>query len=72
MQTEDIDTAWTKAVGNAVQVAARRPLLQQVVKRIESAVGGIDWPSETKIGHFGDEYLGLEPALREPPSNVVQ
>src|SRR5207247_6749901 len=69
---ENIDAARTEADGNTFQVVARRLLRQQVTKRVDSAVGGVNPPTETKSRHLGLERLGMEPAPFKSPSKVAQ
>jgi len=72
MQAQEVDTPRTKACGNTLQMAARRLLGQQVAKRVDGAVGRINWSTETEIGHLSLESLSMEQAPCKPPSKVTQ
>jgi hypothetical protein len=62
----------TEAAGNTFQVVARGLLGQEVTKRVDSAVCGINLPTKTKSRHLGLECLGMEPPPFKSPSNVAQ
>jgi hypothetical protein len=47
-------------------------LRQQKPKRIDQAVGRIDRPTETKIGHVCRKGLGAQAATRKLPPKITQ
>jgi hypothetical protein len=72
MHAKNIDATRTETAGNTLQVVARRLLGQQVTKRVDSAVCGVNPPTKTKSRHLGLERLGMEPPPFKSPSKVAQ